>query len=285
VISFPKLGAYGRLGNQLFQYAFVRSTAERLGTRFHCPAWVGDRVFQLDDAALRAAPQPLPKTWRSSFLDVGFEPDALCIEDGTEIYGFFQSARCFDAEAVRRWYRFREEAVAGVAARYAHVDFADTVALHLRFGDKRTSARFYLPRPRFYLDALRNLVPARRHILVFSDDRRRSRSYLRGLPAHAHFVSGNEPYEDLYLMSRCRDFVGSSSTLAWWGAWLDARADKTVIVPAEGIFRPGGPRVATDYWPEGWIRVRGLSPLQGYRVARLRQLARGALRRELVRAH
>jgi hypothetical protein len=278
VISFSKLGSFGRLGNQLFQYAFLRSTAVRLGTRFHCPAWIGDRVFQLDDAALRAAPQALPKTWRSALRDVGFEPDALRIEDGSEIQGFFQSARYFDAREVRRWYAFREEAVADVAARHAHVDFDDAVALHLRFGDKRGSARFYLPRPRFYLDALRDRIPPRRHILVFSDDRRRSRRYLSRLEGRAEFVAGNEPYEDLYLMSRCRDFIGSSSTLAWWGAWLDPRADKIVVVPAEGLFRPGVRTAATDYWPAGWIQVRGLSPLQGYRVARLRQLARGALR-------
>ena len=53
MISFSKLGSFGRLGNQLFQYAFLRSTAARLGTRFHCPQWIGDRVLHLDDAALQ----------------------------------------------------------------------------------------------------------------------------------------------------------------------------------------------------------------------------------------
>jgi hypothetical protein len=261
----------------------VRSTARRLGTCFHCTAWIGDRIFHLDDAGERAAHRVLPKTWRARRGDVGFLPDALRIEDDTEIRrGYFQSARYFlDEREVRRWYRFREEAVAGAAARYVDVDFSDTVALHLRFGDKRASARFYLPRARFYQGALRERIPPRRHILVFSDDPHRSRAYLRGLPAHARFVAGNEPHEDLYLMSRCRDLVGSSSTLAWWGAWLGASAERTVVVPAEGQFRPGVRVAASDYWPDGWTQVRGLSPLQGYRVARLLQIARG----ELARPH
>jgi hypothetical protein len=49
MISFPKLGNYGRLGNQLFQYAFLRSSARRLGVQFHCPKWDGGDIFDLDD--------------------------------------------------------------------------------------------------------------------------------------------------------------------------------------------------------------------------------------------
>jgi hypothetical protein len=275
VISFPSLGRRGRLGNQLFQYAFLRSTAQRLGTRFHCPEWMGDRVFHLNDADERAEARPLAKRYRQSRTDVGFDPRARRIEDDTEISGFFQSARNFDEPVVRRWYRFRDEAVAEVAARFAHLDLSDSVGLHLRFGDKRSDLRFYLPRPRYYLDALARL-PRRSHILVFSDDPARSLEYLPRLPAHALFVTGNEPYEDLCLMSRCRDFVSSPSTLSWWGAWLNPRPDKLVIAPVEGVLRPGARAVSTDYWPEGWIRMRSLAPLQGYRMARLAQVLLGA---------
>ena len=274
MISFPSLGSRGRLGNQLFQYAFLRTTARRLGTRFHCPEWIGDRVFHLDDAGERADAQPLAKRYRQSRTDVGYDRRAEGIGDGTEISGFFQSARNFDEASVRRWYRFREDAVAGVAARFEHVDLSDGVGLHLRFGDKRHDLRFYLPRPRYYEGALARL-PWRAHILVFSDDPQRSRSYLGSLRARAVFVAGNEPYEDLYLMSRCRDFISSPSTLSWWGAWLGARADRTVVAPQEGVLRPGAPAASTDYWPEGWVRVRSLAPLRGYRMARLTQALLG----------
>ena len=49
MLSFSKLGNYGRLGNQLFQYAFLRMTARRLGTQFFCPKWDGDDIFNLND--------------------------------------------------------------------------------------------------------------------------------------------------------------------------------------------------------------------------------------------
>ncbi len=53
MLSFSKLGEHGRLGNQLFQYAFLRTQAERLGVPFYCPHWTGDDVFTLEDEPQR----------------------------------------------------------------------------------------------------------------------------------------------------------------------------------------------------------------------------------------
>ena len=55
MISFSNLGNHGRLGNQLFQYAFLRTTAARLGTEFYCPQWDGDEIFDLHDREERVA--------------------------------------------------------------------------------------------------------------------------------------------------------------------------------------------------------------------------------------
>ena len=49
MISFSKLGEYGRFGNQLFQYAFLRTQAKKLGVKFYCPKWIGDKIFDLND--------------------------------------------------------------------------------------------------------------------------------------------------------------------------------------------------------------------------------------------
>jgi hypothetical protein len=265
----------------MFQYAFLRSTARRLGTRFHCPAWVGDRVFRLDDAAERVeTPPSLAKVYHQPDGNAGFEPGALRVEDGTAVSGYFQSARYFgDEAAVRRWYRFREDAVAAAEARFAHVDFDDSVGLHLRFGDKRHDPRFYLPRRRYYLEALSERVPRRAHVLVFSDEPWRARRHLGPGGATAIFIEGNAPHEDLHLMSRCRDFIASASTLSWWGAWLNPRADRIVVAPAEGHLRPGTPIEAPDFFPPAWIRARGLAPIgAGYRITRLAEAVTRAFR-------
>ena len=54
MIAFTRLGKMGQFGNQLFQYAFLRTTARRLGVRFYCPEWIGDKIFSLHDQHERA---------------------------------------------------------------------------------------------------------------------------------------------------------------------------------------------------------------------------------------
>jgi hypothetical protein len=97
MISFTRLGKAQGLGNQMFQYAFLRTTAQRLGVTFFCPAWKGERIFQLKDEAVRVRePLSIDKKYCQPKDTSGFSPSALRIEDGTEIFGFFQSEKYFD---------------------------------------------------------------------------------------------------------------------------------------------------------------------------------------------
>ena len=93
MISFPTLGQRGRLGNQLFQYAFTRITAQRLRTRFYCPHWDGDDIFYLQDEDERAdSPAGITKYYNPEPQN-GFTPEALSVTDNTEVDGFFQSEK------------------------------------------------------------------------------------------------------------------------------------------------------------------------------------------------
>ncbi len=79
MLSFSKLGNCGRLGNQLFQYAFLRSSAHRLGTRFHCPTWDGDAIFDLGDAEERAEAPLDIRHFYDPAPQAGYVPEAMNI--------------------------------------------------------------------------------------------------------------------------------------------------------------------------------------------------------------
>jgi hypothetical protein len=274
MISFNRLGNYGRLGNQLFQYAFLRSTARRLGVKFYCPHWIGDEVFELNDSDERTLePIDIHQIYNQPSHSSGFNQDALSIKDGTDITGYFQTERYWDRDLVREWYRFRENKICRVRRKYEQIDFAKSVAIHLRFGDFASLALnrivFYIPPLEYYIRAFSRIEKSE-NIVVFSDDIQLARQYVQPWNAKFLFIDNNEVYEDVYLMSRCRDIIISTSTLSWWGAFLGESRDRIVIAPAEGPFRPGPLFFAPfypllkisnhDYLCNDWIKVKSLRP-------------------------
>jgi hypothetical protein len=57
----------------------------------------------------------------------------------------------------------------------------------------------------------------------------------------------------LQLMSRCKHFIISNSTFAWWSAWLNNSEDKIVIAPKRWLLDE---KINTsDIIPENWIKI------------------------------
>src|SRR3989344_823345 len=119
MISFRKLGNYGRLGNQFFQYVFLRSQAKKLNTKFYCPEWIGDKFFKLNDKDERT------DKFNPDYYYVddvqGFSIEATKIKDGTDIAGFFQTDKYFKREDVRRWFSFDQAFFAEVNKKYSSI--------------------------------------------------------------------------------------------------------------------------------------------------------------------
>lgn len=50
-------------------------------------------------------------------------------------------------------------------------------------------------------------------------------------------------YEELLIMSRCKNFIIANSTFSWWAAWLNTDVNKLVIMPQKWV--------CTKKWKEG----------------------------------
>lgn len=276
MISFSKLGNYGRLGNQLFQYAFLRTTALRLGTTFYCPKWDGDDIFTLADEEIREVSPPKSTHWFDSDPEAGFISQALEIEDGTEIQGFFQSEKYYpDKQAVREWYTFREEIVRSVADRYDLDLVSQSVSISLRIDQDYANTREYFPLyPLSYYEASLLKIDATGPVLVLADRPDLAKQFFSSLTNKydLRFVTELDGAEQLYLMTQCRGNIIINSTFAWWGAWLNAHPSKIVITPIEWC-RPGVPNSITDILCDDWIKIRGTVPLwDHFQIWRLRHL-------------
>jgi hypothetical protein len=265
MIAMTSLGKYGRLGNQLFQYAFIRTLAQQLNTTFYCPTWEGDQIFRLCDESIRErlppngamthAAEPInnPGYWN------------LCPrQDNTDFVGYFQSPKYFDSNQVKKWYLFNEKTVQA-AEDYTKLLPTPRIGIHIRFGDFRYIPDFYVPKPSYYKKALQLLAPDL-PIVVFSDDLDLAQKHLSSLKQRKiAYAPKAPPYVDLYAMSMCTHFICSNSTLSWWGAFLRHEATGITICPAEGISRPGTPWKNTEIFPKDWIRINaGLKAYEHY---------------------
>jgi hypothetical protein len=253
MISFNLLGNYGRFGNQLFQYAYVRTQAKRLGTQFYCPKWQGDELFNLEDDNERAQISTTTKKYVDHFH--GFNEEAIQVKDGTDVAGFFQSDKYFSRNDVLSWYSFKDGLFDAVTKRYSHIDFSKATGLHVRLTDYiNPQLSFYLPRQEYFKKAL-DMVGKDGVVLVFSDDKVLAKKYLSNCSRELIFVDGNTDPEDFFLMTQCKNFICSPSSFSWWASYLNTYKDKKIFIP-EFWFLPGGAAYNNDIAVEGWIRLR-----------------------------
>ncbi len=89
------------------------------------------------------------------------------------------------------------------------------------------------------------------HYFVFAQDMDWARSNIRSTHP-VTFASEKDLHtgaiQDLYLMTQCRHYILSNSSLHWWAAWLNRSAEKIVIAPAKGW--PN-----SDMLPPAWIQL------------------------------
>lgn len=280
MISFSTLGTRSRLGNHLFQYAFLRSTAQRLGVQFYCPKWIGDTIFELNDSSERAdSPIDIHFEYIEPVKYTGLNESALCIKDGTNVQGYFQSEQYFNKDQVRKWYRFNESIISNTRQRFHSVDFSNSCGLHVRMGDFVTTyeEQFYVPRLKYYKNALK-MVKKQDNIIVFSDDIPAAKMLLGSLGSRFTFIDDYEPNEGIYLQSLCHDFICTSSTYGWWGAWLNSKQGRVIVAPSEGPFRPGSPVRNQEFWPNDWLTTPALRyGLDHYNAVKAKRFIRRVL--------
>ena len=89
-------------------------------------------------------------------------------------------------------------------------------------------------------------------IFIFSDDVewvKQNLSYPNQI-----IVTELEDYEELWLMSLCKNNIMSNSTFSWWGSFLNKNKNKNVFTPSIWF----GPSVGynfQDIYLDSWIKI------------------------------
>lgn len=242
MISFPYLGAMGRLGNQLFQMAATIAVAADNGDSWAFPSNWG---YQADF--------PVSGCFRDDFGNgrlydwPAWQPyKAIPYEPGLRIMGFFQSERYFAGQAGLVRSLLTPKA-------FRRAVYRRVASVHVRRTD-------YLPAStcwptltvEYYMEAARMLAGKVDRFFVYSDDPQWCRDAFRDPRFVIRSSESSRDVQDLAAMASCEHHIIANSTFSWWGAWLDPSPEKTVIAPKRWF----GPDMAAfrtdDLFPDAW---------------------------------
>ncbi|MEI6528810.1 MAG: alpha-1,2-fucosyltransferase [Candidatus Falkowbacteria bacterium] len=120
----------------------------------------------------------------------------------------------------------------------AEISTTNSVSLHIRRGDyvsdPNTKAAHYTYGMEYYSSAIK-LIDSKLDnpvYFIFSDDIAWVKENLK-ISSSVIFVSApsTHDYEELMLMSKCKNNIIANSSFSFWGAWLNQNSNKIVIAP------------------------------------------------------
>jgi len=283
-VSFNGLGNEGRLGNQMFQYAFIRGMSKKHGYDFMIPHQSAERYdnyglfecFELEGCKTGEGSYPTLEcrdtAFNQKFLDE--------CTDNTNYSGVFQTEKYFvDAtEELRKDYTFHKDILDPCQKFIDSV--GDAIFLHVRRGNSNLVGnrgekwsyqmlQDYHPlmKKEYYIEALSHFDESKK-VIVLSDtidwckeqDWLQDDRFLFSDSSYEVFNDGaSVPYIDLCLMSLCNGGIIANSSMSWWGAWLQNDTDKIVAPnPWYGAkaYNYGNAELCdADLIPERWTKI------------------------------
>ena len=287
MITFKRLGSFGRLGNQLFQVALLlgvqamrghtaailkRGIATDLPPEGASPDQKEARpVIELGPLAVSDMLPGLPGDWKPRLTyeekSFAFDPTVFLQSDDVNFQGYFQTEKYFEhcPEIIRKAFTFKPEIDLPARAYMAGLRSlrpGPWVSVHVRRGD-------YLKNPHLFTVVSADWCKAAMQwmrpqagqptqmagppqFLVFSDDIPWCREHLSG--GDVTFCTGHSHWQDMATMSLCDHHIISAGTFAWWGAWLNPNPNKMVLAPSPW-FQPAMKADIKDILPAGWFTL------------------------------
>ena len=282
MISFQNIGYMGRLGNQMFQFASTVGIAKRRGY---------DPKFPIENCSTPHTVGPIdiktgsitpvkcdlldcfdiPKEYfisspklqvYSLFNESRFEydPNTEIIPDGTVLNGYFQTEKYFldIREEIKKIFSFKEEIVKEGNRILDQIrEGKELVSIHIRRGDY-TLYPDHHPTcdPAYYtkcLEEIKKMSVKDKKVIIFSDDKQWCLDNMKNYIGEDFSITNSEdPYVELYMMTKCDYHVIANSSFSWWGSWLSN--SKLTIAPSRW-FGPLIPKNTEDVYCKNWIKI------------------------------
>jgi hypothetical protein len=250
MITFKRLGTYGRLGNQLFQIASTIGIANDNKTNYSFPNWSYNNYLKNPLPILEG--DVIQQITHDDFCYKNFNTNGI----STDIFGYLQSYKFFNKVNIKEIFELKEE----------HLSYRDkykldnSVSIHVRRTDYLSNTHVYpLLSIDYYKRAISELdsLGIKDYVVyVFSDDIEWCRDNLNFIE-NIYFISEYNEIVELYMMSECSHNIISNSTFSWWSAYLNKNLNKKVICPSTWFNNCDEIKnfIYDDLIPNEWIKI------------------------------
>ena len=257
MITFSRLGQVGRLGNQLFQIAFMTAFAERYHIQYALPYWkYADYfdypfVFRTDlnmlqyDMTIR---EPALGYHEQYFRDL---LPAMQHQRINIITGYFQSYKYFSKEHILKIFRFKNDLT---------INANKCIAISVRRGDFVKHKHFNNIEAETFRRLLKNFRSFK--VFVFTDDYNYCKREFIG--NEYEFMEGLNDIQQLQLLSKFEYYILSNSTFSYWGPMLHP-SPKCILYPK--YMFPDMDRCDLynrEYWPPEEEYISYINPVNKY---------------------
>lgn len=276
MITNLQIGYNGRLGNQLFQYAILKSISIKTGYQIALPLDLFERSWHGQKCILNNFKLPSCTFINTNFEYLYEELDARYydtniynVPDNTNFNGFFQNPNYYVniKDKLRDEFEIKDDIkskIYKILSKYKNT----TVSLHIRRGDLSDGTNpidtdwsnnfsngsiLY----NYYNSAL-SIIPTNSTIFLFTGGSRNEKTNSNDIDwCISNFndtriicIDGLNDIETFTLMTMCDYNITSfSSTFSWWASFLNK--NENIIAPK--IYYPAHPSLIPDLvYPKNW---------------------------------
>jgi hypothetical protein len=271
MITFSQLGKYGRLGNQLFQYAALKGLSVKNGydiglmQDMSSSRWHGQQCL-LPNFNIN---HPLTDTSGKLYNQIGdsqnFDENFFDLKDGVDLLGFFQNLNYFHfcEDMIKEDLKIKSD-IQKKCDEYLEKFNGPVVSVHVRRGDNVEYEQSSQQVIDSYIDKSVSYFNEDTNFLIFTggsrfsgEDNKTDVLYLKDTYQgdNVFYSETNNPMMDFCLMTKCHhNIISHDSTFSWWAAYLNENDNRTVLCPRHHKSLDQTIEYK-DFYPESWTII------------------------------
>lgn len=281
----------GRLGNQLFQFAFVHIAAKKANTSFFLNQTVErlylSKYFELKPYTFKFFDDHLfsitgfknissfhlrgffyqkisnfftPKRLEENNLE--FKGNSIEIKNKTCYQGYFQSFKYYKEyeKELTTLFKVKSELLKAYQEKYqANWKNRKIITVHIRRGDYLNLPHWNLGKPdltlpsSYYHQLIAKYQPDNNVLFVFIGD---DIDYIKKEFAHIpnKYISEDTEINDFLHLTHADVIVSSNSTFSWWGAFLNPKGHKIIHCPKYFLGIHIKQECPEGIYPPNWVQ-------------------------------